>query len=234
MPDQELISKFEESTAKCRAMDGSLAERLAAYAADVRSFAPAFADIVEAMVARLNDSGTGLAAPKVGEAMPPFVLPAQDGQLVALDALIEKGPVVVAFHRGQWCPYCRINADALAVLEREIAPLGAQIVLVTPNLAEFNDDLRAGSGGSFPVVSDLDNGYALQLDLAFRVPDEKRQAMSSSGFDIAPFQGSEAWMLPVPATFVVGRDGRIKARFIDPDYRRRMAIEDILAALKDE
>ena len=56
--------------------------------------------------------------------------------------------------------------------------------------------------------------------------------MRAGGFDIAPFQGNESWMLPIPATFVVGPDGVVKARHIDPDYRHRMAIDNLLAALK--
>lgn len=229
MAEETLSEKLAKSTERCRAMDAPLAERLASFADDVRKFSPEFASIVDAMVARLTSAGMGSTAPEIGETMPAFLMPDQSGRLVALDSLLERGPVVLSFHRGQWCPYCRINADALARLEKEVADIGAQVVLVTPNLAEFNTELKGSA--AFPVLSDLENGYALQLDLAFRVPDEKRQAMTASGWDIAPFQGSDAWLLPVPATFVIGRDGKVRARFIDPDYRRRMAIEDIKAAL---
>jgi hypothetical protein len=82
------------------------------------------------------------------------------------------------------------------------------------------------------VLSDMDNGYALLLNLAFYVGDEKKKFMSAAGWDITPFTDSDAWTLPIPATFVVGQDGLVKARFIDPDYRRRMDIGDILAALR--
>jgi peroxiredoxin len=78
----------------------------------------------------------------------------------------------------------------------------------------------------------MDNGYALLLNLAFLVSDEKRRAMTAAGWDISPFQGNANWTLPIPATFVVGRDGLVKARYIDPDYRRRMDTEAILAALR--
>ena len=68
--------------------------------------------------------------------------------------------------------------------------------------------------------------------MLFWVGDEKREAMRTGGFDIAPYQGNETWMLPIPATFIVGRDGVVKARYIDPDYRRRMDLDELLAALK--
>lgn len=233
MSDEMTLSeKLEQSTAKCLAMDAPLAARLATFAQDVRSFSPDFADIVERLVARLKKSGAGETTPAAGDPMPLFLMPDQNGKLVALSELLGKGPVVISFHRGHWCPYCRINADALARIDGELRQLGASIVAITPNLEQFNTSLRSGVKADFPILTDLDNGYALQLDLAFRVPDEKRIAMTQAGWDISPFQGSDAWLLPIPATFVVGRDGIIRARFVDPDYRKRMAIEDILAALR--
>jgi peroxiredoxin len=232
MAEESLAEKLKQSTARCLSMDAPLADRLQAFADDVRKFRPDFADVVERMIARLRKAGVGESAPRPGEPLPPFLLPSQDGNLVALDALLEKGPLVVSFNRGHWCPYCRINAAALADLQRELAPLSARIVAITPNVEQFNSELRSDVAADYPILTDLDNGYALQLNLAFRVPDEKRQAMTDSGWDITMFQGNDAWMLPIPATFVVGADGIIKARFIDPDYRRRMAIEDILAALR--
>jgi hypothetical protein len=82
------------------------------------------------------------------------------------------------------------------------------------------------------VLTDIDNGYALSLNLAIWVGDELEQLMAASGRDLPSYQGNEAWFLPIPATFVLSGVGIIKARFIDPDYRRRMAVEDLLSALK--
>jgi peroxiredoxin len=74
--------------------------------------------------------------------------------------------------------------------------------------------------------------YALQLNLLFWVDDEKRETMKAGGFDIAPNQGNETWTLPIPATFIVGRDGLVNARWIDPDYRKRADLDDILEAVR--
>ncbi len=82
------------------------------------------------------------------------------------------------------------------------------------------------------MLTDLDNAYALELELAIWVGEEKKQAMQSAGWDVSPYQGNSAWMLPIPATFVVGADGIVKTRFVDPDYRKRMDVEDILSALR--
>lgn len=232
MAKADLARLLEQSTQRCLRMDAPLGQRLQAFADDVRELSPQFADIVDGMVGHLHATGTGAAAPGPGDAMPSFLLPDQDGHLVSLDALLGRGPVVVSFHRGQWCPYCRINADALARIEPEVAALGAQIVAVTPNIQQFNEELQGAARAKFPVLSDLDNGYALSLNVAIRVPEEKRLAMTAAGWDISVYQASDAWMLPIPATFVVGRNGVVKARFVDPDYRRRMAVEDILTALR--
>jgi peroxiredoxin len=78
----------------------------------------------------------------------------------------------------------------------------------------------------------MDNGYAMSLNLAIWVGEEMKEMIAAAGWNLPEYQGNESWMLPIPATFVVGSDGRIAARFVDPDYRRRMAVEDMLDALK--
>lgn len=223
---------LEQTTARCRTMDAPLGERLQAFADEVRLLSPEFAEIVDRMVLRLEAAGAGDKSPAPGEPMPRFLLPDQGGSLVGLDAMLSQGPVVVSFHRGHWCPYCRINADALAKAAPELNRFGAQIVAITPETQEFVAELKQDAEAPFPILSDIDNAYALQLNLAIWINDEKRNAMTASGWDIAPYQRNAMWTLPIPATFVVGTDGLVKARFVDPDYRRRMPVEDILAALE--
>jgi peroxiredoxin len=231
MAEKSLAERLEESTERCRNMDGPLAVRLQALADDVRALAPEFAEVVDRMVLRLVETGAGEKAPLPGEPMPEFMLPDQNGRLVTLSDLLASGPAVVAFHRGHWCPYCRINATALAAIEGRVRGKGASLVAITPEVEKFTAELGQDAKASFPILSDMDNGYALLLNLAFYVGDEKRQYMTLAGWDVSPFQGNSTWTLPIPATFVVGRDGIIKARHIDPDYRKRMAIDDVLAAL---
>jgi len=213
-------------------MDAPLADRLKAFADDVRAYSPEFADVVERMIARLRTAGAGEGAPMPGDAMPDFVLPDQSGRLVDLGSLIEQGPVVVAFHRGHWCPYCRINASALASISGDVRREGASLVAVTPELEHFTSELGADAEADFPILSDVDNGYAMLLNLAFYVGDEKKRYMSEAGWNISPFHGNDAWTLPIPATFVVGRDGRVAARFVDPDYRKRMDIDELMREVR--
>jgi peroxiredoxin len=92
--------------------------------------------------------------------------------------------------------------------------------------------MRQESNVKFPILSDMDNGYAMSLNLAIWVGSEMEEFMIRIGRTLPRYQGNDSWMLPIPATFVVGRDGRIVARFVDPDYRKRMAIDELIAALK--
>jgi peroxiredoxin len=111
--------------------------------------------------------------------------------------------------------------------------VGGQIVAIVPDRQQFSAKLKRESGAPFPILTDLDNGYALSLGLVFWVGEEMRQMMQGRGADLASSQGNDSWFVPVPATFVVGRDGRIAARHVDPDYRQRMEIDAVLAALRE-
>lgn len=226
--DQEL----EACTQRCKTMNAPLEERLGVMADDVRRLAPAFAEVVDRMVARLKQGGAGAAAPAVGEAMPEFVLPDDNGRLTSLEALLSSGKAVIAFHRGHWCPYCNINLETLANIEPEVKAAGGQLVVITPETQKFSKQFKTETGADFPLLTDIDCGYALELQLAILINQEKRTAMTQAGWDISPYNANDNWILPIPATFVVGQDGIITGRFVDPDYRRRMGIEDLLAALK--
>ena len=223
---------LEEAFIRCRDMDASLPERLQAFADAVRAWSPQFQDAVDRLVARLKQYDVGESAPRPGELMPPFVLPDESGGLLTLDDVLEKGPAAIVFHRGHWCPYCRINTKALAETQEQIAAEGAQVVAIMPDTQQFAAGLKAESQAPFPILTDVDCGYALSLNLVFWVGSEMQQLIAAAGWDISNFQGNQTWMLPVPATFVVCSDRKVTARFVDPDYRKRMAVEDLLASLK--
>jgi peroxiredoxin len=134
------------------------------------------------------------------------------------------------FFRGHWCPYCRLNVRAVVQALDRIESMGARIVAVMPETQEYTQQLKAEAGAPFPILTDLDNGYALSLNLAIWLGAEIQSLLSYQ--DMAKFHGNDGWMLPIPAVFVVGRDGLVKARFVDPDFRKRMEIDDLLEALE--
>jgi peroxiredoxin len=232
MSETPLAEALEESFRRCRELDASLNERLGSFADSVRTLSPSFAEAVDRLVARLQQSGAGQSAPQPGEPMPPFQLPDEAGHVVSLDDLLSNGPVAVTFHRGHWCPYCRLNTSALAQAQKEIADEGGQIVAIMPDRQQFADGFKAESKARFPVLTDMDNGYALSLNLAIWVGAEMERMIAEAGWDVPSYQGNASWVLPIPATFVVSRDGKVKARFVDPDYRKRMAVEAMIAALR--
>ncbi len=232
MPEGTIAEKLAIAAERCRALDAPLAGRLQAFADELRSLNPNFASVVDRLIARLEASHVGADAPAVGDAMPDFMLPDQSGRLVPLADFTAKGPIVIAFHRGHWCPYCRITADALSRIYDDVCGLGGDLVVITPEVERFNAELRSSVGAKFSILSDIDNGYALMLSLAFYIGDESKDLLDNAGLDRARFNAGDDATLPIPATFVVGSDGRVRARHIDPDFRKRMDVEDILAAVR--
>jgi peroxiredoxin len=215
-----------------RDLDAPLQDRLAGYAAASLDILPDYGRAVDRLVRRLADNGGGEHAPRIGDEMPPFVLPDDTGRLVSLDQLVAQGPVAVMFHRGHWCPYCRINFAAVVRARDQILAGGGQVVAIMPERQQYAAAFRQESGGVFPVLTDLDNAYALLLNLAIWLGPELQALLGGGGRVLPDYQGNDFWMLPIPATFVVGRDGLVKARFVDPDFRNRMDIDELLAALR--
>jgi peroxiredoxin len=237
MPEQPMTSlssadadRLRQALLRCRDMEGTLGEQLDAYAAAGRDIFPAYSEAVDRLVERIHENGGGQNAPRPGEPMPPFLLPDETGRLVSLPSLLANGPHAVMFFRGHWCPYCRLNVRAVIEAMDRIRAGGAGVVAIMPETQAFAGEFKQESDAPFPVLTDLDNGYALSLNLAIWLGAEIQKLLSYQ--DMASFHGNEGWVLPIPATFVVGRDGVVKARFVDPDFRKRMAIDDLIAALQ--
>jgi peroxiredoxin len=230
MSDENPYAVIAEVYDAVRDSDAPLNERLQKLAEAVRCGTPDFARAVEALIARLaaNDSGAGAPAP--GQPLPPFLLPDETGGLVGLSDLIARGPAVVSFYRGHWCPYCRLTATTVASLHSRIGP--GHFAAITPETPAYNREFAARAGMAWPVLTDLDCGYALSLNLAFWIDETFAGLMRGVGNDLAVFHAGAAWFLPIPATFVVDSRGLIVARHIDPDYRRRMEIDALLAAFE--
>jgi peroxiredoxin len=199
----------------------------------IRALNVSVAEAVDRMVTRLQSSGAGAAAPGIGEPMPSFMLPDEDGHIVSLDSLLGSGPVAVSFMRGHWCPYCRLNAVAVSEVYDEIAAAGGRVIAITPERRKYTAALKAEANAPFSILTDMDNGYALSLNLAIWVGAELEQMMASAGRDLPRYQGNASWVLPIRATFIVAPDGVIAARFLDPDYRNRMDIDELVGAIRE-
>lgn len=216
----------------CSTMDAPLGARLETYSNAVRDFIPDYASAVDKLVARLRETGAGDSAPRIGAAMPGFVLPDETGRLIALEDLLREGPAAITFHRGHWCPWCRLSLAALSRAQGDIARIGAQVAAIVPETQEFAAEFKKRVDTPFQILTDMDNGYALSINLAIWIGSELQELLSSYGLSLPAYQANDAWMLPIPATFVVDRDGHVKARFIDPDFRNRASIEQLIGALE--
>ena len=170
-------------------MDGPINTRLAAYATALKAINPDFAEAVERLIVRLRANDCGDGAPDVGDVMPDFALPDDGGRIVRLDELLNKGPTAIMFHRGHWCPYRRINLAVIARHSGDIRGVGGNVVAVTPERQEFAAAFRSDAASPFPVLSDLDNGYALSLNLAIWVGRELEKMMAERGRGAAGLPG---------------------------------------------
>lgn len=193
---------------------------------------PDFAAAYDRLVQRLSALDRGEIGPQVGDRMPSFVLPDTDGRVVTLDSLLRSGPAVVSFNRGHWCPYCKIDLRSLAACHDRIRQLGASVVSIMPDSARFTSDYARDNELPFPVLSDVDLGYSLSLDLMFWVGEEIQRLYQEAGVSLDTYHGNQGYFLPIAAKFIVGQDGLIKAREVNLEFRARMEPEAIIEVLK--
>jgi peroxiredoxin len=221
----------EAAFALARAAHPTLVGQIAAYAAGLAERHPATSVAYRALVETLIGGEAGVGAPKPGDRLPPFVLPDETGHLLTSEALLAVGPLVVSFNRGSWCPMCWLELTALEALREDVTRRGGEIVSIVPEAAVHCRQLKTRLGLGFPVLSDIDNGYALELGLATSLSNELRELFTVAGIDIGLYQRSDAWFVPIPATFVVDRGGLIRATYVNADFHTRGEPADVLAVL---
>lgn len=168
---------------------------------------------------------------EVGQPFPDFLLPDAAGRLVSRDDLLARGPLVVTFFRGTWCPYCSVTLDALQEELARIEARGATLTAITPETGGRALEMKRKHRAGYAVLADVDQGLAMACGVVFRVPQPYRRLLESRGVDLAERQGNDAWFLPVPATFVVDRGGVVRWRFLDADFTHRAEPDDVVAAL---
>jgi peroxiredoxin len=172
------------------------------------------------------------AAAKAGDVAPDFTLPGVDGKAVSLSQSLKTGPVVLSFYRGGWCPYCNLELRALQAKLGEFAALGASLVAISPQTPDQSLSTAEKNELAFPVLSDAGSVVAKAFGIAFDLSDELRPIYSKFGHGLPEMNGDDSWVLPVPATFVIDRDGSIAFAFVDTDYRNRLEPSDIVAVLR--
>ncbi len=182
--------------------------------------------------AELVASGAACRALKAGDVAPSFNLPAQDGNVVSSAELLSKGPLIVSFYRGVWCPYCNMELRALQEHLPEFVEAGAALVAISPQTpVNSRKSVRQNALG-FPILSDTGGEVAAAFGLRFALPEYLVELYTSLKNDLPSFNGEDSWTLPMPGRFVIGMDGVIRYAEVNPDYTRRPEPSDMLAALK--
>jgi peroxiredoxin len=214
-----------------------LAEQLAERQALAERFVPAETQAVHArVVEELQEAGLARHALGVGAAAPEFALANQDGETVALREQLTQGPVVLMFFRGRWCPFCVGQLEAMNFLLPAFSDVGATLLAISPQSVKQNFLMRDQHHLRFPLLADAGNAVARQFGLVYRVPGEQQNVYSSVLINL-PFangdaKGEEKWELPIPAVYVVDRDGTIVWARADEDYKRRPEPAEILRFLE--
>jgi peroxiredoxin len=194
MADEETLTPMQAAFRVARDLDAPINERLAIIARQVRRGNPAFADGVERMVARLQAADAGATAPQVGDILPHFALPDDTGHVVTLRETLQHGPAAISFNRGHWCPYCRLQMAAMSRLDGAVRAVGGQLLTIVPERRKFAALMRREAQAPFPVLIDMDNGYALSLDLAIWVGEEMESMMAEIGLDLPGYlRGGARW-----------------------------------------
>lgn len=182
---------------------------------------------------RLRASGLGVQSLKVGERVADFTLRNAAGEDVQLADLLAKGPVVLSFYRGGWCPYCNIELRALQRALPEINDFGAELVAISPETPDHAQDTTEKNDLAYEVLSDTGNKVARAFGLVFTLAEKLRPVYQGYGIELPDYNGDESFELPVPATYVIGQDGVVRHAFVDPDYSLRLDPDDVVATLKE-
>jgi peroxiredoxin len=208
-----------------------IADKLSAESMRLETSGPEFASAYQRLIDRLVGAGAGATAPRRGDSFPEFLLPDDEGRLMSRQDLAAGKTLVVSLNRGHWCSYCRIELEGLQEVQEEILRRDGRVVAITPDRRAYARRLREHCNLTFPLLSDVGNGFATSLGLVVWCGDEIRTLYKSSDINLNEYQGDEGWLMPIPATYVVAPDGEIRASFVNPDFRRRMEPADILVAL---
>ena len=186
----------------------------------------------QTVVGQLGRAETASQALKVGDPMPPFVLPNAEGRLVASDELLAQGALVINFFRGNWCPYCQCTLQALEAALPRIKAAGGALVALTPDVGSHLTETKHESQLTYDVLSDVDGAVALQFGILFRAPPIYRELLAGFGVDLEERHGNAGWFMPMPASFVVDRKGIVRYAFVNADFTLRADPEEIVRVLQ--
>jgi peroxiredoxin len=216
----------------------TLQAKLDAFKADFEAGKPPYnvsRSVIETMhraTDALIASGAAQRALKVGDKAPSFSLHDAQGNSVHSTDLLKRGPLVVSFYRGVWCPYCNMELQALEAAKPEFEKLGAVLVAISPQTPPNSRKSARQNGLTFPILSDARGEVAAAFGLRFQLPDYLIELYKQLKNDLPAFNNDPSWTLPMPARYVIAPDGTILYADVNPDYTCRPEPADTLPALR--
>ncbi len=187
--------------------------------------------IYEQGIDEVRKSGVTDKALKVGDKAPDFELPGASGKKVKLSERLARGPVVVTWYRGGWCPYCNIALRGFHKSLPEIRAAGASLVAISPETPDNSMTTAEKNHLDFDVLSDRGNKVAHAYGVAYKIPRVIAEQFKGR-LDLAKYNGDDSGTLPLGATYVIDREGIIRYAFVDSDYRKRAEPSDVVSALR--
>ncbi len=211
----------------------SLHEESAAYRNKAQQMLGDKFEILRGAIDRQKASGLEGKALRTGDKAPLFTLPDADGKQVSLEALLAQGPVVLAFYRGEWCPFCNLELKAFQDVLPEIKAAGAVLIAVSPEKPEFSRLAGEKQQLTYPVLTDAGSTVSRQFGLVFASdPAVKDLSLNMFKNDVGARNADGTWDLPMPGTFVIDGDRTIRYAHVDADYMTgRAEPKDVVAVL---
>ena len=185
----------------------------------------------------MKDAFTYEDAIQAGEQAPDFDLPMVGGGRLNLASACRSGPVVVSFYRGRWCPFCSLEMDALAKVHGALEEIGASLVAISPQPEAAASAMRNEHEVGFPMLIDREARVSERYGLLYELLAPIRPMSRETGFEPVRRDGCEEWLVPVPATYVIGEDQRVRYSFLDINYRNRLdpqLLGEIVSRLQSE
>jgi len=195
---------------------------------------PATQAINDRVTEELKSSGIVERVLARGAKAPEFTLPDADGKLVSSRDLLARGPLVISFFRGRWCPFCVAEAEALNRILAQIEQSGASLVAISPQDVRQNSFMRDQHKLGYPLLSDSGNGVARQFGLVYSLPQYQQELFQSVFINLPFIHSHPAWELPLPATYVLNSDGTVRWHWMSADYTERAEPGEIVAVLTSQ
>jgi peroxiredoxin len=199
----------------------------------ISKYVPAEAQAVHArVIAELKHSGIVDRSLRVGAIAPMFELRDQNDQLIRSAEVLSESRLVICFFRGRWCPFCVGQLEAMNFVLPEIQQARATLVAISSQTVKQSFFMTDQHKLRFPLLSDAGNQVARQFGLVYRIPQDQKSIFERSFINLPLANGDESWELPIPATYILERDGRVAYSVANPDYMERPEPMEIVEQLR--